>query len=133
MIRNKDFQKGLQMIIYIHPKCSTCQKALLFLKQKEIQPQVRDITQQPPSLEELKKMIVYQHGQIKKLLNTSGQLYREMGLSKTTLSTEELLLLLSREGMLVKRPFLLGENFGCTGFKEAEWKAHFLVKEIDSL
>lgn len=112
------------MILYTHPKCSTCQKALVFLQQKGIQPQIRDITQQPPSLGELQKMLGYQNGQVKKLLNTSGQLYREMGLSKTTLSTEELLLLLSQHGMLVKRPFLLGEDFGCTGFKETEWDMH---------
>jgi len=65
-------------------------------------------------------------GNLKKLLNTSGQLYRSMGLKDQipTMTAEEVYTLLSREGMLVKRPFLLiGSEAGIVGFKEAEWEA----------
>ena len=80
-------------------------------------------------------MLSFQEGNIKKLFNSSGQLYREMQLTEKlkTLSEEEALTLLSLHGMLVKRPFLLGESFGLTGFKEAEWAKkldHYLSADV---
>jgi arsenate reductase-like glutaredoxin family protein len=68
-------------------------------------------------------MLDFQQGYLKKLLNTSGQLYREMHLSEElkTMPPSQTLALLSQHGMLVKRPFLLGDDFGLTGFNEEEW------------
>mgnify|MGYP000075392184 CR=1 FL=1 len=111
------------MIVYVYHKCSTCQNALRFLEKKKIAFTIKEITKQPPSVEELHRMLAWQGGNIKKLLNTSGLLYREMNLSEKLkdMTTEEILSLLSGHGMLIKRPFLIGEEFGLTGFKEAEW------------
>jgi len=69
------------MILYIYGKCSTCKNAVQFLNQHKIQFEVREITQETPSISELQKMLGFMDGNIKKLLNTSGQLYREMKLS----------------------------------------------------
>lgn len=115
------------MIVYLYSKCSTCQNALRFLEEKKVVFTVKEITKEPPSVEELYKMLEWQSGNIKKLLNTSGLLYREMNFSEKlkNMSTEEVLHLLSQQGMLVKRPFLMGDDFGLTGFKEAEWSQRF--------
>lgn len=115
------------MIIYLHSKCSTCQEALSFLEKKKIPFVRKDIVSAPPSLEELQKMLDFQQGNIKKLLNTSGILYREMQLSKklSEKSHSQILNLLSQHGMLIKRPFLLAEDFGLLGFKEAVWTEKF--------
>ena len=111
------------MIVYLYNKCSTCQNALRFLEKKKIDITIKDIVKEPPSVEELQKMLNFKDGNIKKLLNTSGLLYREMRLSEklNNMSISEVLALLSQHGMLIKRPFLLGKDFGLTGFKEAEW------------
>lgn len=72
-------------------------------------------------------MLAYQKGSMKKLFNTSGQLYREMGLSEklSELSEQESLILLSQHGMLVKRPFLLARDFGLVGFNPKIWSGAF--------
>ena len=113
------------MILYIYSKCSTCQNALKFLRQKNIPFVSKEITETPPSLEELQTMLRHVNGNIKRLCNTSGLLYREMQLSKKQLSELETLSLLSQHGMLVKRPFLLGDGFGLTGFSEDVWSQRF--------
>lgn len=111
------------MIIYIYPKCSTCKDAVRFLESRKVAFTAKDITVTPPTVEELQTMLDYQQGELKKLFNTSGQLYREMDLSKKLpgMSLKESLTLLSQHGMLVKRPFLLGRDFGLTGFNAALW------------
>lgn len=115
------------MLVYVHPKCSTCQAALRFLEAKQCVFNQQDIVQSPPNLPELQKMLAYQGGNLKKLFNTSGQLYREMGLSEklSGLSELESLSLLSQYGMLVKRPFLLTKDFGLVGFNPKTWSAAF--------
>ncbi len=115
------------MILYMHMKCSTCKDALRFLESENKTVTMKDIVQMPPSKEELRAMLGYVGGNIKKLLNTSGQLYREMGLSEklVTMSEDEILTLLSSHGMLIKRPFLLGKDFGLVGFKEEAWAQAF--------
>jgi Spx/MgsR family transcriptional regulator len=115
------------MILYIYSKCSTCQNALKFLRQKNIPFVSKEITETPPSLEELQTMLKYKNGNIKKLCNTSGLLYREMQLTEKLkqLSELEILNLLNQHGMLVKRPFLLGDDFGLTGFSEDVWAQRF--------
>lgn len=114
-----------QNIIYVHPKCSTCKNALQFLKSrlKDDQYTVKDITTTPPSHAELEQMLYAYNGDIKKLFNTSGMHYRELGLSDKlpTVSEKEALNLLSENGMLVKRPFFLGKGIALVGFKEAAW------------
>lgn len=111
------------MILYIYSKCSTCQNALKFLERKIISFVRKEIVETPPSVEELRTMLDYVGGNIKKIFNTSGQLYREMHLNEKlkSMSEEDAILLLSQHGMLVKRPFLLGDDFGLLGFKEIEW------------
>jgi arsenate reductase len=112
------------MIIYTYHKCSTCTKALRFLEKKGVKNlTIKEITLEPPSLEELQMQLKYQGDLLKKLFNTSGQLYRELQLNErlTEMSIDEALKLLTQHGMLVKRPFLLGKNFGFTGFDEKKW------------
>lgn len=111
------------MIIYLYSKCSTCKNALRFLKEKKVVFTIKEITKEPPSLEELRKMLQVQGGNVKKLFNTSGVLYRKMNLVEKLkdMSIEEVLSLLVEHEMLIKRPFLLGKDFGFTGFNASEW------------
>ena len=111
------------MILYIYSKCSTCQNALAFLKQKGVVFTCKEITQTPPTVEELGKMLSFLQGDLKKLFNSSGQLYRELKLSEKLkeMTQSQALSLLSHHGMLIKRPFLLRSDFGLTGFRETEW------------
>ena len=112
--------------IYSYEKCSTCKKALSWLRAKGVEAEIIPIVEQPPPVSELKAMLSHA-GELKKLFNTSGELYREMKMSERlpTLALEDALVLLSKNGKLVKRPFLLAENFGCVGFKEDEWEKKF--------
>lgn len=117
----------MSLVVYLYPKCSTCQGALRFLEKSKINYKVKDISQIPPTIPDLKLMLKFQENDIKKLFNTSGIRYREMQLSEKlpSMSQEEALHLLSKDGMLVKRPFLLGEDFGLLGFKEKQWEVRF--------
>ncbi len=111
------------MLIYAYSKCSTCKDALHFLNEKGIKVEIKEITTTPPTLKELNTMLGYLGGNIKKLFNTSGMLYREMQLTEKLkeMPLNESLGLLTAHGMLVKRPFLLGSDFGITGFNKAKW------------
>lgn len=111
------------MTLYIYPKCSTCKNAMKFVENNGLKFNVKDISKTPPTMTELKEMLSLQEGNIKKLFNTSGIQYREMNLSEKlkTLSEDEALRLLSENGMLVKRPFLVTKNVGLLGFKEDQW------------
>lgn len=126
-----DLQKktkgNISMILYIYSKCSTCQNALKFLKCKDVLFACKEITEAPPTIQDLYTMLNYMDGNLKKIFNTSGQLYQEMQLNEKlqSMSEESAILLLSQNGMLVKRPFLLGNNFGLLGFKEAGWSKKF--------
>lgn len=113
------------MVIYVYSKCSTCKDALRFLKDKGVKVEIKEITETPPSLDELTAMLNYQDDNLKKLFNTSGNLYREMQLSEKLdkMSLQDALKLLNTHGMLVKRPFLLGKKFGLVGFNKTEWSA----------
>ena len=110
------------MKVYQYPVCSTCKKALKFLNAAEVDYENIDITVTPPTIDELKTMLEHL-GDIKKLFNTSGMVYRELGLKDKlpTMSESEALKLLSSNGKLIKRPFALGDNFGVVGFKEQQW------------
>ena len=108
--------------LYSYNKCSTCRNALKFLEAANIDADVKDIVETPPTKTDLKKMLKFQ-GEIKKLFNTSGILYREMKLKEKlpSLSQDDALRLLSEHGKLVKRPFFLSEDHGLVGFKKEEW------------
>lgn len=118
----------MSVLVYLHTKCSTCQKALQFLNEANISYTAIDIVTSPPSLEELNKMLSYYKGDTKKLFNSSGRLYKELQLSQKLpyMSQNEALSLLHAQGMLVKRPFLLGDGIGLVGFQEEHWKPVFL-------
>jgi arsenate reductase (glutaredoxin) len=109
--------------VYQYDNCATCKKALKFLDQKGVAYEKLPIVDQPPSESELKAMLK-SVGELKKLFNTSGQLYREMGMSEKlkAMSESEALKLLSKHGKLVKRPFALAGTRGLVGFNESEWK-----------
>jgi len=117
------------LTIYVYGKCSTCKQALQFLKNLQLPLIEKEITNTPPSLPELQQMLAYYNGNVKKLFNTSGLLYKEMQLAEKlpNLSLDQALLLLNQHGMLVKRPFLLGKNFGSTGFNAAEWSTRLKI------
>lgn len=111
------------MKLYIYAKCSTCKDAVRFLEKTGKKFTAVEITKTPPTLDELKSMLAFQGGQIRKLFNTSGLLYKEMQLKDKlpNFTEDEALKLLTVQGMLVKRPFLLGKDFGLVGFNEQKW------------
>jgi arsenate reductase len=113
---------------YQYPRCSTCRNALKFLRDNHVEVSLVDITVTPPSVAELVRMLRAKGGEIKKLINTSGERYRELGLKDRLpkMSAGEILAILSREGKLIKRPFLLTTRGGVIGFREAEWRAALL-------
>jgi arsenate reductase len=113
------------MKLYHYPKCSTCRKAIKYLEAKGATYQPVDIVQTPPSQAELKRMLGYVDGEVKKLFNTSGEMYRELGLKDKVgaMKPAEAIRLLAQHGKLIKRPFLLADAGGAVGFKEAEWEA----------
>jgi arsenate reductase len=113
--------------VYHYPKCSTCKNALKWLKAKGLEYVEEDIKSSPPSDAELKAMLKVYEGELRKLFNTSGMDYRALGLKDQlpTMSEKDAFALLRSNGMLVKRPFVLGEGLGVVGFKEKEWTEKF--------
>ncbi len=112
----------LKFICY--PKCTTCQKAKKWLDDNNIPYELRDIKLNNPTYGELTEWYNKSGLPLKKFFNTSGLLYKSLEL-KTKLSAmtdDEMLKLLATDGMLVKRPILVGDNFVLVGFKEAEWR-----------
>ncbi|MCH5342610.1 MAG: arsenate reductase family protein [Acetatifactor sp.] len=116
------------MIFLQYPKCSTCQKADKWLKDNQIAVESRDIKADNPTYEELKDWHQRSGLPLKKFFNTSGLIYKELQLKDKlpSMSEEEQLKLLATDGMLVKRPLVVGEDFVLTGFKEAEWQEKLL-------
>ncbi|ATD53978.1 Spx/MgsR family RNA polymerase-binding regulatory protein [Clostridium chauvoei] len=111
------------MIFIEYPKCTTCKKAKKFLIENNIEFIDRDIVESNPTKEELKLWIEKSGLPINKFFNTSGKLYREMGLKDKVrvLEQDELLDILASDGMLVKRPILINDNKVLVGFKEEDW------------
>lgn len=112
----------LKFICY--PKCTTCQKAMKWLEDHSIIYDFRDIKMNRPSAEELAQWHQKSVLPLRKFFNTSGLLYKSMEL-KTKLpnmTEEEMLALLESDGMLVKRPLLIGDDFVLVGFKESAWE-----------
>lgn len=114
---------GKKMLFVCYPKCGTCKKAEKYLQDKGVDFNKRDIKEDKPTLEELKAWYKMSGLPLKRFYNTSGNLYKELGLKNkiASMSEEEQLELLATDGMLVKRPIVVTEKFVLVGFKEAEW------------
>ena len=114
------------MLTFIcYPKCTTCQNARKWLDENRIEYEFRDIKTDNPSLEELSAWYKLSGLPIKKFFNTSGLLYKSMDLKNKLpgMTDEEMLALLATDGMLVKRPLLVSDDFVLVGFKQADWEA----------
>ncbi len=113
------------MLFIWYPKCSTCQKAKAWLDARGAAYQARDIKQEPPTLDELRKWYKMSGMELKRFFNTSGMLYKEMKLKDRlpTMTEEDQLALLATDGMLVKRPIVVSGDRVLVGFKEKEWES----------
>lgn len=111
------------MILIGYKKCSTCQNAEKLLKEKGIDYNYREIDKEPPTAKELAGWIKSNGQPISKWLNTSGIKYRELGLAqkRKTMSDSDLLSLIATDGMLVKRPILLGKDLILVGPQVKAW------------
>ena len=113
------------MLFIQYPKCTTCQKAKKWLDEKGIAYTDRHIKEENPTYEELEAWVRCSGLPVKKFFNTSGLQYKALNLKEKlpSMSEEEQIALLASDGMLVKRPILVGEDFVRVGFKEADWEA----------
>ena len=112
------------MLFICYPKCTTCQKAKQWLCDNGVSFIERNIKENNPTLEELKAWHKQSGLPLKKFFNTSGLQYKALGLKDKlpTMNEDEQFRLLSSDGMLVKRPILVGDDFVIVGFNEADWK-----------
>ena len=113
------------MKVFAYRKCSTCMKALKWLEAHNVEFEERAIKEENPTYEELKEWYTMSGLPLKKFFNTSGLLYKSMALKDKlpSMSEDEQYELLATDGMLVKRPLIISEDFVLVGFKEAEWEA----------
>ena len=116
--------QGKTLKVLVYRKCSTCMKALKWLEVNQVVFDERPIKEENPSYEELKAWYEMSGLPLKKFFNTSGILYKQMNLKDKLkeMSEDEQLKLLATDGMLVKRPLVIGDDFVLTGFKEKEWE-----------
>lgn len=116
--------QGKTLKVLVYRKCSTCLKALKWLEVNQVVFDERPIKEENPSYEELKAWYEMSGLPLKKFFNTSGILYKQMNLKDKLkeMSEDEQLKLLATDGMLVKRPLVIGDDFVLTGFKEKEWE-----------
>jgi arsenate reductase len=127
------------MLTFIcYPKCSTCQKAKALLDNYNAQYMVRDIKTDNPSYDELKGWLALSKLPIRKLFNTSGAIYKLLGLKDKlpSMSENECLRLLATDGMLVKRPILVDDYRALVGFNRDEWESVFTEydrKKLDNM
>lgn len=113
------------MFFICYPQCTTCQKAKKYLDENQITYELRNIKLENPTYEELVAWYKRSGLPLKKFFNTSGLLYKSMQLKDKLpgMHEDEMLRLLATDGMLVKRPLLVGEDFVLVGFRESEWTA----------
>ena len=113
------------MLFIEYPKCSTCQKARRWLEGAGVSFETRHIKDERPTPAELREWHTRSGLPLRRFFNTSGQLYRQLELKDRlpAMSEDEQFELLASDGMLVKRPILVGDDFVLTGFKESEWKS----------
>lgn len=118
----------MSLLFLCYPKCTTCQKARRWLDEHNIAYIMRDIAKENPTKEELTQWIGQSKLPLKKFFNTSGLVYKELNLKDKlpTMSDEEKIDALSQNGMLVKRPIVVGEETVLVGFKEADWEQALL-------
>lgn len=111
------------LTVYTYAKCSTCRDAVKWLHARGVTFVEQPIYDTPPSVAELRCMLAFQAGALRRLFNTSGLEYRALGLAATlpSMSENAALTLLASNGKLVKRPFLLGANVGLVGFNPVQW------------
>ena len=121
-VYKEDYKMSVLFLEY--PKCTTCKKAKAWLESNAVAFEDRHIVEQNPTAEELKAWWEKSGLPLKKFFNTSGLLYKELRLKDKipTMTDEEQIELLSTNGMLVKRPLIIGDDFVLVGFKEAEWE-----------
>lgn len=112
------------MLLIAYPKCSTCKKAQNYLDEHQLSYEYRDIKNDKLSYDELNDIVSKYHVEIKKLFNTSGILYRELGLKDklSSMNDDEKIKLLASNGMLVKRPLLITDDELYIGFMEKAWE-----------
>ena len=112
------------MLFVCYPKCTTCQKAQKWLEEKGVEYQFRDIKQEKPTEQELRQWHAMSGLPLKRFFNTSGLQYKALGLKDKlpSMSEDEQFALLATDGMLVKRPLLVGADFALPGFKPADWQ-----------
>ena len=112
------------MVVLVYRKCSTCIKALKWLEENNIEFTERPMKEENPTYEELKEWYERSGLPLKEFFNTSGLLYKDMKLKDRlpSMTEEEQLQLLATDGMLVKRPLVVADDYVLTGFKEAEWE-----------
>ena len=112
------------MLIYSHPKCTTCKKALKWLEENNISFEVKDIREEHPTSEELKGLLERSAVPVTKVFNTRGELDRIGGLKDVikTMETSKAMELLASDGMLIKRPLLVSEEAVFFGFKEEQYE-----------
>lgn len=111
--------------LYAYTNCDACRKAKKWLKANQIAFEEIPIRERPPGESELKKVLIAYGGELRRLFNTSGSDYKKLGLKDqlSAMKPEEAFALLTAQGNLVKRPFLVGDGIALIGFKEAEWVA----------
>ena len=116
------------MLFIEYPKCSTCQKAKKWLDDRGIEYEDRHIKEQNPTYDELKLWHKQSGLELRRFFNTSGLLYKSMGLKEKlpTMSVTAQLQLLASDGMLVKRPLIIRNDVILVGFREKEWEEHLL-------
>ncbi len=117
-------KKDEKAVVLCYQKCTTCKKALKWLDEQKIPYETRAIKEEKPTEEELTMWYKRSGLALKRFFNTSGNLYKELGLKDklAQMTEEEQLKLLATDGMLVKRPLVVTEDMVLTGFEEAEWK-----------
>ena len=115
----------MKVLFVQYPKCSTCKKAMKWLMEHGVEFEDRHIVENNPTAEELKEWHERSGLPLKRFFNTSGQIYRQNNIKDRlpNMSEEEQYELLATNGMLVKRPVLVGDDFVLTGFREKEWQA----------
>ncbi len=112
-----------------YPRCSTCRKAKKWLDEHEVAYVDRHIVEQNPSADELRAWIVASDLPVRRFFNTSGKRYRELGMKDrfaAGITEDECIALLAEDGMLVKRPVVVGEGFCLVGFNEEQWAGRLL-------
>ena len=128
---SKGFEEGDALMVFVcYPKCTTCQKAKKWLQANGIEFEERHIKEDNPTVDEIRAWHKQSGLPLRKLFNTSGMLYRDLQLKDRLpeMTEDEQYNLLASDGMLVKRPILVGDQFVLVGFNEPQWKEALEVK-----